>query len=75
MLIFRTQPALDDLSSPFGSSPPAKAAHGLQKSKRAKESCSRDQMIIVRLPRGALDPGGGFVVVLRGASPGTVLQR
>uniref|UniRef100_A0A8C3GFI3 Establishment of sister chromatid cohesion N-acetyltransferase 2 n=1 Tax=Cairina moschata TaxID=8855 RepID=A0A8C3GFI3_CAIMO len=42
----RTQPALDDLSSPFGSSPPAKAAHGLQKSKRAKESCSRDQMII-----------------------------
>lgn len=42
----RTQPALDDLSSPFGSSPPAKAAHGLQKSKRAKESSSWDQMII-----------------------------
>ncbi|XP_040408203.1 N-acetyltransferase ESCO2 isoform X2 [Cygnus olor] len=42
----RTQPALDDLSSPFGSSPPAKAAPGVQKSKKAKELCSRDQMII-----------------------------
>lgn len=39
----RTQPALDDLSSPFG---PAKAAPGVQKSKKAKELCSRDQMII-----------------------------
>ncbi|NXI72778.1 ESCO2 acetyltransferase, partial [Anseranas semipalmata] len=44
----RTQAALDELSSPFGSSPPAKMAHGLQKSKRAKElcKCSKDQMII-----------------------------
>ncbi|XP_035424231.1 N-acetyltransferase ESCO2 isoform X2 [Cygnus atratus] len=42
----RTQPALDDLSSPFGSSPAAKAAPGVQKSKKAKELCSRDQMII-----------------------------
>lgn len=50
-MVFRTQPALDDLSSPFG---PAKAAPGVQKSKKAKELCSRDQMIIVRLPRGGL---------------------
>ncbi|XP_035177935.1 N-acetyltransferase ESCO2 [Oxyura jamaicensis] len=41
-----SQPALDGRSSPFGSGPPAKAAPGLQKSKRAKERCSRDQMII-----------------------------
>ncbi|NXK48412.1 ESCO2 acetyltransferase, partial [Chauna torquata] len=40
--------ALDELSSPFGSSPPAKMAHSLQKSKKAKElcKCSKDQMII-----------------------------
>uniref|UniRef100_A0A8C9G7N5 Establishment of sister chromatid cohesion N-acetyltransferase 2 n=1 Tax=Pavo cristatus TaxID=9049 RepID=A0A8C9G7N5_PAVCR len=40
--------ALDELSSPFGSSPPAKMPHGVQKSKRARELCkqSNDQMII-----------------------------
>uniref|UniRef100_A0A8C3PJ07 Establishment of sister chromatid cohesion N-acetyltransferase 2 n=1 Tax=Calidris pygmaea TaxID=425635 RepID=A0A8C3PJ07_9CHAR len=45
---FRTQAALDELTSPFGSNPPAKPPHPLQKSKKAKELCkrSRDQMII-----------------------------
>ncbi|XP_021247729.1 LOW QUALITY PROTEIN: N-acetyltransferase ESCO2 [Numida meleagris] len=40
--------ALDELSSPFGSSPPAKMPHGVQKNKRARELCkhSNDQMII-----------------------------
>ncbi|XP_048793322.1 N-acetyltransferase ESCO2 isoform X2 [Lagopus muta] len=40
--------ALDELSSPFGSSPPAKMPHGVQKSKKARELCkqSNDQMII-----------------------------
>lgn len=40
--------ALDELSSPFGSSPPAKLPHGVQKSKKARELCkqSSDQMII-----------------------------
>ncbi|XP_072188175.1 LOW QUALITY PROTEIN: N-acetyltransferase ESCO2 [Excalfactoria chinensis] len=40
--------ALDELSSPFGSSPPAKLPHGVQKSKKARELCkqSNDQMII-----------------------------
>ncbi|NXK16075.1 ESCO2 acetyltransferase, partial [Arenaria interpres] len=44
----RTQAALDELTSPFGSNPPAKTPHSLQKSKKAKELCkrSRDQMII-----------------------------
>ncbi|XP_075267505.1 N-acetyltransferase ESCO2 isoform X2 [Opisthocomus hoazin] len=44
----RTQAALDELTSPFGSSPPAKPSHASQKSKKAKELCkdSRDQMII-----------------------------
>ncbi|NWH51568.1 ESCO2 acetyltransferase, partial [Fregata magnificens] len=44
----RTQAALDELTSPFGSSPPAKTSHTSQKSKKAKELCkhSRDQMII-----------------------------
>ncbi|XP_009870352.1 PREDICTED: N-acetyltransferase ESCO2 [Apaloderma vittatum] len=44
----RTQATLDELTSPFGSSPPAKPPHALQKSKKAKELCkrSRDQMII-----------------------------
>ncbi|NXN50548.1 ESCO2 acetyltransferase, partial [Rynchops niger] len=44
----RTQAALDELNSPFGSNPPAKTPHTLQKSKKAKElsKCSRDQMII-----------------------------
>ncbi|NXS47145.1 ESCO2 acetyltransferase, partial [Balaeniceps rex] len=39
---------LDELTSPFGSSPPAKTSHASQKSKKAKELCkrSRDQMII-----------------------------
>ncbi|NXJ86555.1 ESCO2 acetyltransferase, partial [Trogon melanurus] len=45
---FRTQATLDELTSPFGSSPPAKPSHASQKSKKAKELCkrSRDQMII-----------------------------
>ncbi|XP_010706354.1 N-acetyltransferase ESCO2 isoform X2 [Meleagris gallopavo] len=40
--------ALDELSSPFGSSPPAKMPHGVQKSKKARELCkqSNNQMII-----------------------------
>ncbi|OXB60650.1 hypothetical protein ASZ78_001439 [Callipepla squamata] len=40
--------ALDELSSPFGSSPPAKMPQGVQKSKRARELSkhSNDQMII-----------------------------
>ncbi|NWX40844.1 ESCO2 acetyltransferase, partial [Steatornis caripensis] len=40
--------ALDALTSPFGSTPPAKPSHTSQKSKKAKELCerSRDQMII-----------------------------
>ncbi|XP_065586637.1 N-acetyltransferase ESCO2 [Cyrtonyx montezumae] len=40
--------ALDELSSPFGSSPPAKMPQGMQKSKRARELSkhSNDQMII-----------------------------
>ncbi|NXP02476.1 ESCO2 acetyltransferase, partial [Thinocorus orbignyianus] len=44
----RTQAALDELASPFGSSPPSKTPHASQKSKKAKELCkgSRDQMII-----------------------------
>ncbi|NWI32226.1 ESCO2 acetyltransferase, partial [Sula dactylatra] len=44
----RTQATPDELTSPFGSSPPAKTSHTLQKSKKAKELCkhSRDQMII-----------------------------
>ncbi|NXX60586.1 ESCO2 acetyltransferase, partial [Scopus umbretta] len=44
-MIFRTQ---DELTSPFGSNPPAKTSHTSQKSKKAKELCkrSRDQMII-----------------------------
>ncbi|XP_064304451.1 LOW QUALITY PROTEIN: N-acetyltransferase ESCO2 [Phalacrocorax carbo] len=44
----RAQAALDELTSPFGSSPPAKTSHTLQKSKKAKELCkhSSDQMII-----------------------------
>ncbi|GAB0185238.1 N-acetyltransferase ESCO2 [Grus japonensis] len=44
----RTQTVLDELTSPFGSSPPAKTSHTSQKSKKAKELCkrSRDQMII-----------------------------
>ncbi|NXT90974.1 ESCO2 acetyltransferase, partial [Anhinga rufa] len=44
----RTQAALDELTSPFGSSPPAKTSHTSQKSKKVKELCkrSRDQMII-----------------------------
>ncbi|KFQ99277.1 N-acetyltransferase ESCO2, partial [Nipponia nippon] len=44
----RTQATLDELTSPFGSSPPAKTSHASQKSKKAKELCkrSRDQMII-----------------------------
>lgn len=54
-MIFR---ALDELSSPFGSSPPAKMPHGVQKSKRARELSkqSNDQMIIVRM----LGPWGGL---------------
>ncbi|NXU26459.1 ESCO2 acetyltransferase, partial [Thalassarche chlororhynchos] len=44
----RTQATLDELTSPFGSSPPAKTSHTSQKSKKAKELCKRsgDQMII-----------------------------
>ncbi|NXV95174.1 ESCO2 acetyltransferase, partial [Calonectris borealis] len=44
----RTQAPLDELTSPFGSSPPAKTSHTSQKSKKAKELCKRsgDQMII-----------------------------
>ncbi|KAM9382254.1 N-acetyltransferase ESCO2 [Phaethornis superciliosus] len=44
----RTQAALDDLTSPFGSNPPAKPSHTSQKNKKAKELCrsSGDQMII-----------------------------
>ncbi|NWU56569.1 ESCO2 acetyltransferase, partial [Dromas ardeola] len=44
----RTQPALDELNSPFGSNPPAKTPHTSQKSKKVKELSkrSRDQMII-----------------------------
>ncbi|XP_027765860.1 N-acetyltransferase ESCO2, partial [Empidonax traillii] len=39
---------LDEIPSPFGSSPPGKAPHASQKSRKAKELCgrSRDQMII-----------------------------
>ncbi|XP_059688054.1 N-acetyltransferase ESCO2 [Gavia stellata] len=42
-----TQAVLDELTSPFGSSPPAKTSH-ISASKKAKELCkrSRDQMII-----------------------------
>ncbi|NWS63451.1 ESCO2 acetyltransferase, partial [Chunga burmeisteri] len=44
----RMQAALDELTSPFGSSPPAKTSQSSQKSKKAKElcKCTRDQMII-----------------------------
>ncbi|KFV13036.1 N-acetyltransferase ESCO2, partial [Pterocles gutturalis] len=44
----RTQAALDELTSPFASNPPAKPSHTSQKSKKAKElcKCSRDQMVI-----------------------------
>ncbi|NXJ51552.1 ESCO2 acetyltransferase, partial [Spizaetus tyrannus] len=44
----RMQATLDELTSLFGSSPPAKTSHTSQKSKKAKELCkrSRDQMII-----------------------------
>ncbi|NXY79104.1 ESCO2 acetyltransferase, partial [Glareola pratincola] len=44
----RAQAALDELNSPFGSNPPAKTPHTLQKSKKVKELSkrSRDQMII-----------------------------
>ncbi|XP_010000517.1 PREDICTED: N-acetyltransferase ESCO2 [Chaetura pelagica] len=44
----RTQAVLDELTSPFGSSPPAKPSHTSQKSKKGKELCKRsgDQMII-----------------------------
>ncbi|NXG61011.1 ESCO2 acetyltransferase, partial [Hemiprocne comata] len=44
----RTHASLDELSSPFGSSPPAKPSHTSQKSKKGKELCKRsgDQMII-----------------------------
>ncbi|KFQ69815.1 N-acetyltransferase ESCO2, partial [Phaethon lepturus] len=44
----RPQATLDELTSPFGSSPPAKTSHTSQRSKKAKELCkrSRDQMII-----------------------------
>nr|XP_021135543.1 N-acetyltransferase ESCO2 [Columba livia] len=44
----RPQAALDELTSPFGSSPCAKPSHTSQKSKKAKElsRSSRDQMII-----------------------------
>ncbi|KFP21297.1 N-acetyltransferase ESCO2, partial [Egretta garzetta] len=44
----RTQAPLDELTAPFGSSPPAKTSRTSQKSKKAKELCkgSRDQMII-----------------------------
>ncbi|XP_009323254.1 PREDICTED: LOW QUALITY PROTEIN: N-acetyltransferase ESCO2 [Pygoscelis adeliae] len=41
----RTQAALDELTSPFGSSPPAKTPHTSQKAKKLCK-CSRDQMII-----------------------------
>ncbi|XP_030324421.1 N-acetyltransferase ESCO2, partial [Calypte anna] len=46
--LFRTQAALDELTSPFGSNPPAKPSHTSQKNKKAKELCrsSGDQMII-----------------------------
>ncbi|NWS20341.1 ESCO2 acetyltransferase, partial [Pachyramphus minor] len=39
---------LDEIPSPFGSSPPGKVPHTSQKSRKAKELCrrSRDQMII-----------------------------
>ncbi|NXW24292.1 ESCO2 acetyltransferase, partial [Circaetus pectoralis] len=44
----RMQATLNELTSLFGSSPPAKTSHTSQKSKKAKELCkrSRDQMII-----------------------------
>ncbi|NXE85107.1 ESCO2 acetyltransferase, partial [Cochlearius cochlearius] len=44
----RTQAPLDELTAPFGSSPPAKTSRTSQKSRKAKELCkgSRDQMII-----------------------------
>ncbi|KAM6083172.1 N-acetyltransferase ESCO2 isoform 1-T2 [Chlamydotis macqueenii] len=44
----RPQAALDEPTSPFGSSPPAKTSHASQKSKKAKELGKRsgDQMII-----------------------------
>ncbi|XP_053918610.1 N-acetyltransferase ESCO2 isoform X2 [Cuculus canorus] len=44
----RMQAALDELTSPFGSSPPTKPSHTFQKSKKPKELCKRswDQMII-----------------------------
>ncbi|XP_009893774.1 PREDICTED: N-acetyltransferase ESCO2 [Charadrius vociferus] len=43
-----TQAAPDELTSAFGSNPPAKTSHTSQKSKKAKELCKRsgDQMII-----------------------------
>ncbi|KAF1416766.1 N-acetyltransferase ESCO2, partial [Spheniscus humboldti] len=41
----RTQAALDELTSPFGSSPPAKTPHTSQKAKKLCKR-SRDQMII-----------------------------
>lgn len=67
-MIFRPQAALDELTSPFGSSPCAKPSHTSQKSKKAKElsRSSRDQMIIVRFPRGALGPRGSSVVGNKG---------
>ncbi|XP_074776743.1 N-acetyltransferase ESCO2 isoform X2 [Athene noctua] len=44
----RPQAMLDEATSPFGSSPPAKTSHASQKSKKVKElcKCSMDQMII-----------------------------
>ncbi|NXF94046.1 ESCO2 acetyltransferase, partial [Eubucco bourcierii] len=44
----RPQATLDEPTCPFGSSPPAKAPHASQKSKKTKALCkrSRDQMII-----------------------------
>ncbi|NWY59272.1 ESCO2 acetyltransferase, partial [Chionis minor] len=44
----RTRAALCELTSPFGSNPPAKPSHTSQKSKKVKELCKRsgDQMII-----------------------------
>lgn len=59
-IIFRMQATLDELTSLFGSSPPAKTSHTSQKSKKAKELCkrSRDQMIIVRFPLGCAGSSG-----------------
>ncbi|OXB78572.1 UNVERIFIED_CONTAM: hypothetical protein H355_010052 [Colinus virginianus] len=54
--------ALDELSSPFGSSPPAKMPQGVQKSKRARELSkhSNDQMIIAEDVREIVDNELGF---------------